>query len=127
MAPSPPRLTLSMRRSAGIAALLTALAITWLSLIPAEDVPAGPVSDKIRHFVAYAALSLPLTLWMGARRWLAAAVIAATFGAGIEVAQALAPTGREGSLGDALANAAGALTGALNGALAVHLIWRGRY
>ncbi|MFN7055570.1 VanZ family protein [Hyphomonas sp.] len=122
MPPSPPRLTPGLRRSAGMAALLTALAIAWLSLIPAEGVPAPQVSDKIRHFVAYAALALPFTVWMGVRRWLAAAVIAAVYGAAMEVAQALAPTGREGSFGDAAANAGGALIGAL----AARLIWRGQ-
>ncbi|MFN3314417.1 MAG: VanZ family protein, partial [Hyphomonas sp.] len=109
-----------MRRADGISAFRHPLLIAWLSLIPADGVPAPEVSDKLRHFAAYAALAAPLAVAMGTKRWLLAALLAAMYGAGMEVAQALAPTGREGSVADAAAN----LGGALMGAAAARLIWR---
>lgn len=116
--PPSPRLS-SQRRTAGIGTFAVALVIAWLSLIPAEGVPAPEVSDKLRHFAAYAALSAPLAVAMGTKRWLLAAIVAAIYGAGLEVAQALAPTGREGSVADAAAN----LGGAFMGAAAARLVW----
>lgn len=89
------------------------VAIGYFSLVPPGDAPAPQISDKIRHFAAYAALAAPIAIWFGPQRLLAAALLAALYGAGIEVAQVYAPTGREGSPADAGANALGAAMGTL--------------
>lgn len=118
--PPSPRLSLP-RRAAGAGAVVIALIIAWLSLIPAVGVPAPEVSDKLRHFAAYAALAAPLSVAMDTRRWLLAALLAGLYGAGMEVAQALAPTGREGSFADAAANLGGAIVGAAAARVMVRL------
>lgn len=100
------------RLTAALAALGLALLLSYLSLIPAGDVPAPQISDKVRHFLAYAALAAPLAVALRPARWLAAVLMAAGLGLGLEVAQAMGDAGREGSPGDALANLMGALAGA---------------
>lgn len=100
------------RLTAALAACGLAVVIIYLSLVPAGDVPAPQISDKIRHFVAYAALAAPLAVALRPSRWLAAVLLAAGLGLGLEVAQATGDAGREGSAGDALANLLGALAGA---------------
>lgn len=122
MPPPPLSVRDRLRRAAGVTALGLALVIAWLSLIPMEGVPAPEVSDKLRHFAAYAALAAPLAVALGTRRWMMAALLAAIYGGAMEVAQALAPTGREGSVADAAAN----LGGAVLGAAAARLVWRRR-
>lgn len=97
--------------SAFSAGLIT-LAIIYLSLIPSEGVPAAQISDKIRHFMAYAALAAPLTLALGRQRALIALICATLLGAGLEIAQMLGDAGREGSVADGVANFLGALLGA---------------
>lgn len=101
-----------IRRLAALAAAIVAVAIGYLSLMPAGEVPAPQISDKIRHFAAYAGLAAPLTLALHPRRWLMAALAAAAYGVALEVAQALGDAGREGSPLDALANLLGAFLGA---------------
>ncbi|MBX0294969.1 VanZ family protein [Haloarcula nitratireducens] len=70
--------------------------------------------DKWRHFVAYAVLAGTLAYatddWSLERRGIVLAVVSVTvlYGVGIEVGQSFLP-GRYFSLGDALANAVGAL------------------
>lgn len=49
-------------------------------------------------------------MWLAPRR-IAPAVIVAAWGIVLEIAQGLAGTGREASIGDALANTAGACAG----------------
>jgi len=111
LTPYPP----SVRRAALIIAICLALLIAYFSLVPPGDTPLPRLSDKIRHFAAYAALAVPVAMWIGPGRWSAVALLT-VFGAGIEVAQAYAPTGREGSLADGLADALGAAAG-------VFLVW----
>ncbi len=101
----------SVRRSAGVLAAVIAAVIFYFSLVPAEEAPGADVSDKLRHFVAYAALAIPVSIWLGPHRWLATIALVSLVGAGAEVAQALAPTGREASFADAFANAGGAVLG----------------
>lgn len=48
--------------------LLTA--ITVLSLTPLDELPAAPGSDKLHHLLAYAALSIPLSLRKPKYWWL---------------------------------------------------------
>lgn len=101
-----------IRRLAALAAAIVAVTIGYLSLMPAGEVPAPQISDKIRHFAAYAGLAAPLTLALHPRRWLMAALAAAAYGVALEVAQALGDAGREGSPLDAVANLLGAFLGA---------------
>lgn len=100
------------RLVAALAALGLAVLVIYLSLVPAGEVPAPQISDKVKHFMAYAALAAPLTVALRPARWLAATLAAAGLGLGLEVAQAMGDAGREGSPGDALANLLGALAGA---------------
>ena len=111
MPPTRPALS-PLRVFAGLVALAVAGLITYLSLIPAAEVPGAQFSDKLNHFVAYAALAAPLTGALGSRRWAGAALLATFLGLGLEVAQSLGGGDREGSVGDALANLVGALLGA---------------
>lgn len=104
---------LIIRRVAAAATLCVAVVIGYLSLVPAGDVPAPQISDKIRHLAAYAGLAAPLTLALHPRRWLTAVIVATVYGVCLEFAQAFGGAGREGSVLDALANLAGALLGAV--------------
>lgn len=108
LAPYPP----AIRLAALVIAALLAVLIGYYSLVPPGDVPAPQISDKVRHFAAYAGLAVPVAMWFGPGR-LAAVLVAASYGAGLEIAQALAGTGREGSLADAAANMLGAGAGFL--------------
>ena len=86
---------------------LAAVTIVILSLAPSTAAPGGSHIDKVQHFAAYAGLTL-LGFAARGRAWplLVAGIVA--FGGGVEVLQALLPTGRTGSVLDGLANAAGA-------------------
>jgi VanZ family protein len=108
MSTAPQPFPKSVRRSAAVIAAGMAAVIFYFSLVPAEEAPGADVSDKLRHFVAYASLAIPVSVWLGPRRWLATVALVSLMGVGAEVAQAIAPTGREPSFGDALANACGA-------------------
>lgn len=100
------------RRLAGVAALLVAAAIAVLSVLPGEDLPEVHLSDKVEHAIAYATLSACLCFWLGRRRIIAGILIAVGYGAMLEVAQALARTGRTPSILDGGANLIGACLGA---------------
>ena len=93
-------------------AVLWAVAIAFLSLRP-KGVGGGPAGlDKVLHAGAYAGLAWLISWGMGVRRWAAlaaCALLAAAFGAGIEVAQATWVPGRSGEVADGVANLAGAL------------------
>lgn len=96
------------RRMAGLSAVALMIAIGVLSLLPVADLPPVEGSDKLKHFIAYAALGAAMTVWAGPGRALRAFLITVGYGALIEIAQALAPTGREFSLLDEGANTLGA-------------------
>ena len=100
-----------IRRFAGYAALLLMVAIAILSLLPSADLPSVETSDKTKHFIAYAALAVPMAIRLGPGRALRALVLTAAFGALMEVGQLLAPTGRDFSVFDELANVLGATLG----------------
>jgi VanZ family protein len=89
-----------------------------LSLVPGHALPSSQISDKVEHFLTYAALGLigVATARNGHRATCTILGIIA-FGAVIEVLQMFSP-GRYAEIGDALANAAGALIG---GAIAIAL------
>lgn len=99
------------RRLAGYAALLLMVAIATLSLLPPAELPDIETSDKVKHFLAYTALAVPVAIRLGRGRALMALVLTAAFGALMEVGQLLAPTGRDFSVFDELANALGATLG----------------
>lgn len=108
LVPYPP----SVRRAALVIALLIAIGIAYLSMMSGPAVPAPDVSDKIRHFGAYAMLAIPAAMWFGPGR--AATVIVLTvYGAGLEIAQAVFTATREASVLDGVANALGAVAGYL--------------
>jgi len=92
--------------------LLACAVVVWLSLSPTENLPGAGIWDKAKHAGAYFALVLigaaafPLRL-----KWLVGALF--MFGIGIEVLQALLPTGRQGDPADALANSIGIAAGVL--------------
>jgi VanZ family protein len=86
---------------------LGAMTILWFSLKPMPAQAAAGQIDKVEHFAAYAGLTLlGFLTWGRASAMLVAGVL--LFGVGVEIAQALLPTGRTGSVLDALANTAGA-------------------
>ncbi len=114
----------SIRRAAAVSAALIAVIVGYFSLVPPGEAPAPQISDKIRHFVAYAALAVPVAVWFGPGRLFAAMAATVLYGAGLEGAQALAGTGREGSLADAAANALGAVTGVLSVWMGARLLRR---
>ena len=111
LVPYPP----AIRRAAVVIAALLAVVIAYFSLVPPGDAPAPQISDKIRHFAAYTGLAVPVSMWFGPGR-IAAVLVTAAYGIGLEIAQGLAGTGREASLADAAANTLGAGAGFL-------LIW----
>jgi len=104
--------TVLARRLAGLVGLLVAAAIALLSVLPGEDLPEVHFSDKIQHVIAYAALAACVCFWLGRKRLLAGILMTVGYGAFLEVAQALAGTGRVPSLLDGGANLLGACLGA---------------
>ena len=98
----------AMRRFAGISAIGLMIAIAVLSLLPSGDLPPVDGSDKLKHFIAYGSLGGAMAIAAGPGRALRAFLITIGYGALMEVAQALAPTGREFSILDEVANMLGA-------------------
>ena len=101
-----------------IPAVLVAAGIAVLSLTEASRMPSVQVSDKLVHGVMYCALECAL---MGAfvyiRRtrvlcYLSTCVAATFYGALMEALQRFCTLTRSGSMGDLLADGAGALIGA---------------
>ena len=84
------------------------IAIAVLSLLPSGDLPPVDGSDKLKHFIAYGSLGGAMAIAAGPGRALRAFLITIGYGALMEVAQALAPTGREFSILDEVANMLGA-------------------
>lgn len=82
------------------------------SLVPAQDLPSVPVSDKFEHFAAYAVLSAA-AVQLFARRlsWGFVCVLLVLMGIGLELMQAKMALGRMLDRNDALANTLGVLAG----------------
>jgi VanZ family protein len=96
-----------------IATAAIALLTVALTLTPGdEQIHAPGGMDKLFHFLAFFALVLPVAL-TEPRRWVLLVCLAAGLGGAIELIQP--HVGRQAEWGDALANAAGALAGALLG------------
>ena len=96
---------------AGLWVLAIAVVVV-ASLVPARDLPAVPVSDKVEHFAAYAALSAG-AVQLFARRlsWGFVCVLLVLMGIGLECLQAQMALGRMLDRNDALANTIGVLLG----------------
>lgn len=100
------------------------------SIAPSGDDPPGPWwEDKLEHLAAYAVMGVLLARLVkgyGKNRWVLAATLLATlFGLSMEAAQAFTSS-REAGLGDAAANAVGALAGAASySAVSAWQPWKG--
>ena len=104
----------SLLRLVGL--LAWAVAMAYLSLVPASTIPSTlPSWDKLNHFAGYAVLALlllwTLTAWHALSvplltgAWIACNV----YGLLLEILQGLMTSGRQFDGGDLLANALGAL------------------
>jgi len=101
-----------------------ALAILVLSLLPGTGAPPDDgMLDKLAHALAYAALVLPLST-ARPRIAPAAAAVAVFLGGAIELLQP--HVGRSGEWEDALANAVGAVAGAILGPVLRRFVIRRR-
>jgi VanZ family protein len=87
--------------------LVLAAMIAVTCLLPARDLPAIGLSDKVKHGISYAVLAF----WFASvvvRRYLLPLIAAlVAFGGVIELAQELMQLGRTAELGDLLADMAG--------------------
>ena len=92
--------------------MLAIAVVVFASLVPAQALPAVPVSDKLEHFAAYAVLSAA-AVQLFARRlsWAIACVLLVLMGIGLEHLQAQMALGRQLDSADALANTLGVLAG----------------
>lgn len=82
------------------------------SLLPGKDLPSLPVSDKLEHFAAYAALSAgAVQLFVRRLSWGFVCVLLVLLGIGLEFLQAKMALGRMLDRYDALANTFGVLIG----------------
>lgn len=95
-----------------IVAIALAATIAYLSLTPSSAAPRLQWSDKVQHFIAYAALTGPLAIAFGRKRFVWAVVVATAYGLLMEFAQGWMTADRVPSLLDTLANIAGAIAGA---------------
>lgn len=87
------------------------LAVTTVSLLPAEKLSGATFNDKIAHFLCYALFALvAAALPLAGKRYFLLCIGLIFFGLGLEGAQSWVP-GRESSLLDALANSAGVAAG----------------
>ena len=87
------------------------LALTAVSLTPAEALQEVNANDKVAHFACYCLFALLLgTVPLRTRQYLIGGVLLALYGLALEGLQSLVP-GRDCSLLDALANAAGVASG----------------
>ncbi len=88
--------------------LLILTAITILSLWPADQLHLGSGRDKIQHFIAYAALMLPVAL-RKPKSWIALGTFLVIYSGIIELIQPF--VNRYGEWADLLANTGGVLFG----------------
>ena len=93
-------------------ALLWGTAIGFLSLAPVATLPTVPVSDKLEHFIAYGLLAMLGCIARRSKRDRILVVLAVViYGGAIEVCQPY--FNRHMELGDLIANAGGAVAGAM--------------
>ncbi|MGF1763076.1 VanZ family protein [Aliivibrio kagoshimensis] len=90
-------------------ALTVLMSITVLSLLPLAELPPNvPGSDKLHHFIAYAALMFPITLGKPKHLWFIALLLVGYSG-GIELLQPY--VNRYGEWLDLAANSGGLFMG----------------
>ena len=83
------------------------LVLTYMALAPEKEVPGVELLwDKLEHGAAWTVLTLLGLVLSTKRRWLIG-VFAVAFGAVIEVLQAVMPYGRDGNVGDFVADLVG--------------------
>lgn len=85
--------------------------VVYFCLVPGNQVPTTPFSDKINHFLAHFALAAWFAGLVPRRGWWKILLALVALGIGIEVAQGLMHEGREADYRDELANFCGALAG----------------
>ena len=93
------------------AALILSVLIAYLSLTASSSSPRFQLWDKLQHFIAYTALTVPLALSLGRGRFVWAVLGAGFYGVLLEFAQGWLTDTRVPSALDALANLAGACAG----------------
>ena len=93
-----------------IISLITLGGITVLSLIPLNELPETPGSDKIHHLVAYAILAYPTSL-RRPKDWQNILIFFAIYGGVIELIQPF--VNRHGEWVDLIANTMGLMVGCL--------------
>lgn len=92
--------------------MLAIAVVVIASLVPGKDLPPLPVSDKLEHFAAYAALSAgAVQLFVRRLSWGFVCVLLVLMGIGLEFMQAKMALGRMLDRYDALANTFGVLIG----------------
>ena len=101
----------NMRLFALVAAIMLGGLIAYLSLIGSSSGPHFQWSDKVQHFIAYTALTLPLALFLGRGRFIWAILAAGFYGVLLEFAQGWLTDDRIPSALDAIANLLGACAG----------------
>jgi len=88
------------------------IAIVVATLIPASTLPEAPGSDKLHHFVAFAAFTIPVSLARPKWAWVPF-LVALALGGAIEIIQPLVSRSRD--FADFRADAVGAALGAMIG------------
>lgn len=111
-----------MRVLAACAALVCAVLIAILSLEATSAKPRFQWSDKVQHFIAYMALTAPLTIAAGRRRVWLAITASGLYGVALEFAQGALTDNRVPSILDAIANVAGAATGAAIAVICIRFV-----
>jgi len=91
--------------------LVMAAMIAAASLVPASNLPAIGLSDKLEHAMAYALLAFWFASVVVRRDFLALIVALVAFGGLIELAQDWMHLGREAELTDLMADVAGIVVG----------------
>lgn len=92
--------------------MLAVAVVVAATLMPARELPPLGVSDKLEHFVAYAALSAgAVQLYARRLSWGFVCVLLVLLGIGLEYAQGAMGLGRSADRMDALANTTGVLLG----------------
>ncbi len=92
--------------------MLAVAVVVVASLVPTSSLPNLQVSDKLEHFVAYAALSAgAVQLFVRRLSWGFVCVVLVLMGIGLEYLQAQMGLGRMLDRNDALANTIGVLIG----------------
>jgi VanZ family protein len=89
------------------------LVITYLSLMPNDQLPDAGFSDKVNHILAYVALSLWFGGIMVRRSYLLIVLALVAFGVMIELLQGWTGAGRQAEALDLGANAVGIAAGLL--------------